>query len=251
MSFRCLGKLKDGSPCFNMCTSALWCANSVYKHKDDVKDLNNVKNDVKDNVNNQDINDKFNDGDDTQCYRNNSDLSLLPDRYVIIDAEYYDRSDFTHVLSVCHTPDNHKRKDLPRGNQKIIDVEDNPQSNIQKHLRGAVGWIQQVLQQDPNARIVIHCQQGRSRSATVAIAFVMAYLGKSYVSALHYVRWKRRQACLNYGFKKQLRKWYSELYKARLKYLEQALLSSTISSPVSLLTNPNKIYECIYSYTWE
>jgi len=62
---------------------------------------------------------------------------------------------------------------------------------------------------------MVHCMQGRSRSATVVVAYVMAKNGMRYREALELVQHGRSQAQPNGGFEKQLRAFEKEgMFKA-------------------------------------
>lgn len=61
--------------------------------------------------------------------------------------------------------------------------------------------------------VLIHCQAGASRSATVMVAFLMHVAGLRARDALRYVQQRRPIARPNEGFRHLLLKWEDELFK--------------------------------------
>jgi predicted protein tyrosine phosphatase len=57
---------------------------------------------------------------------------------------------------------------------------------------------------DANAKLLVHCEVGVSRSATVAIALVMKSENKSFLDAFAQVRAQRPEVLPNIGFASQL-----------------------------------------------
>jgi hypothetical protein len=70
--------------------------------------------------------------------------------------------------------------------------------------------------------VLVHCQQGVSRSCAVVTAYLMAQNGRSVVEALEYVQKRRPQAQPNIGFMAQLQDFYDSL-TGRSKYDRAAL----------------------------
>ncbi|EEB98758.1 hypothetical protein MPER_01682, partial [Moniliophthora perniciosa FA553] len=55
--------------------------------------------------------------------------------------------------------------------------------------------------------VLIHCQQGISRSTAILIAYLIRYQNQSYDSALAMIKKKRACAKPNEGFEGALRNW--------------------------------------------
>ncbi|GMK53971.1 hypothetical protein CspeluHIS016_0105570 [Cutaneotrichosporon spelunceum] len=90
-----------------------------------------------------------------------------------------------------------------------IPIDDAPETDILKELPGAVAWISEALQRraghEPEERakelrkapetkaggVLVHCQAGMSRSATVAAAFLMRELHLDPVEAVTFLRDRR------------------------------------------------------------
>ncbi|KAH7924970.1 phosphatases II [Leucogyrophana mollusca] len=86
-----------------------------------------------------------------------------------------------------------------------IDILDKPTADLRPHLEGACQYIASALQSGNN--VLVHCQQGVSRSPAIVIAYLIHNLGMSYDQAHALV--KRRRPCINPnpGFVAALRAW--------------------------------------------
>ena len=86
----------------------------------------------------------------------------------------------------------------------VIELEDDPESNILSHFHSAHDFIMNSLLQ--NKSVLIHCMEGISRSATITVAYLMISRSMSYVEAMNFVSSKRNVIGPNYGFREQLKK---------------------------------------------
>lgn len=86
-----------------------------------------------------------------------------------------------------------------------VPVEDRVDQNITKYLEEACAFIEQHRSQGQN--VLVHCFEGKSRSATVVIAYLIKYHSMSFDEALSFVRGKRPGIKPNTGFVEQLKKW--------------------------------------------
>ncbi|KAL5482309.1 hypothetical protein ACEPAI_8903 [Sanghuangporus weigelae] len=73
------------------------------------------------------------------------------------------------------------------------------------HLDGAVHFIRERLNRGEN--VLVHCQQGISRSPAVVCAYIMRERSLSYDAALQIVKSRRKCIKPNAGFEKTLRNW--------------------------------------------
>lgn len=109
----------------------------------------------------------------------------------------------THVLSTLpdkiHIPSVH-----PPPSRLQIKVEDFPFAELAAHLPTTTAWIRDALKSSPNARVLVHCGEGISRSVSVVAAFLIATYGWTPVEALQYIKSKRKVANPNFGFVQQL-----------------------------------------------
>lgn len=85
-----------------------------------------------------------------------------------------------------------------------VRVEDLPFAELASHLPHTTAWINAALRSNPNARIVVHCAEGISRSVSVVAGFLMAQYGWTPSEAVQYIKSKRRGAEPNFGFVQQL-----------------------------------------------
>lgn len=115
----------------------------------------------------------------------------------------------THIASVV-------KRDCPRfplGMQHIcIPIEDSRQAELLGYLDFTVEWISDALRR--NGQVMIHCIWGMSRSASVAIAYLMVTKHMPLEVALKFVVSKRQVVKPNSGFMRQL-KVYERILKTR------------------------------------
>ncbi|TCD66033.1 hypothetical protein EIP91_001888 [Steccherinum ochraceum] len=86
-----------------------------------------------------------------------------------------------------------------------LDIMDSTSADLKPHLEATVRWIDEKLRKGRN--VLVHCQQGVSRSAAVVIAYLIYTHNMSYDSAFDLV--KRKRACVkpNSGFVRALQEW--------------------------------------------
>ena len=115
----------------------------------------------------------------------------------------------THILSVM--PDSIFRPPpslLPVQPARLqIRVEDLPFAELAAHLPTTTSWIWSALSSDSEARVVVHCAEGVSRSVSVVAAYLMAYKGWPPMQAVDFIKSKRRIANPNFGFIQQLHEY--------------------------------------------
>eukprot|EP00466_Bigelowiella_natans_P019488 jgi/Bigna1/144388/aug1.87_g19096 len=86
-----------------------------------------------------------------------------------------------------------------------IDIEDKPGCDLLQHLEQAVSFIEEAIEE--GGKVYVHCNQGRSRSGTVVVAYFIRKYHLSVEAALKRVQEKRPVVCPNEGFLLQLRQW--------------------------------------------
>ncbi|OSX57069.1 hypothetical protein POSPLADRAFT_1061776 [Postia placenta MAD-698-R-SB12] len=86
-----------------------------------------------------------------------------------------------------------------------LNILDSTSVDIRPHLEDAVRWIDDRLRRGVN--VLVHCQQGVSRSAAIVIAYLIYTQNMSYDSAFDLVRKKRPCAKPNSAFVKALQDW--------------------------------------------
>lgn len=86
-----------------------------------------------------------------------------------------------------------------------IDIVDSSSNDLKPHLEAVCNYIDKALKRGES--VLVHCQQGVSRSAAVVIAYLIRNRGMSYDAAFAFL--KRKRACIkpNPGFVKTLQEW--------------------------------------------
>jgi len=95
-----------------------------------------------------------------------------------------------------------------------VPVEDDETEDILSYLPEACQFIDQAKQK--NARVLVHCYAGHSRSATVIAAYLIAYCSFTAVRALAYITDRRPAVKPNVGFVKQLTKFEEQATKDQM-----------------------------------
>jgi atypical dual specificity phosphatase len=95
-----------------------------------------------------------------------------------------------------------------------IPLDDLPFSELVAHLPKSTAFLRDALR-DPNARVLVHCVEGVSRSVSVVCAFLMYAYGWAPMQAVQYVKSKRVRAEPNFGFVSQLHEYAELIRQAR------------------------------------
>ncbi|KAI5119809.1 hypothetical protein M0805_006942 [Coniferiporia weirii] len=125
-----------------------------------------------------------------------------------VDPEVLDANDIKHIVAVH---DGSLMGELPsqgRGVYAVL-IEDSPRVALRPHLAGACNYIADKLGRGEN--VLVHCQQGISRSAAIVIAYLIWSKGMDYDDAFGLVKSRRRCVKPNSGFEKTLREWGGEI----------------------------------------
>ncbi|XP_028450182.1 dual specificity phosphatase 28 [Perca flavescens] len=94
-----------------------------------------------------------------------------------------------------------------------IPVYDDPNEDLYAHFDRAADAIQKEANR--GGRSVVYCKNGRSRSATVCIAYLMKHRRLTLAEALQKVKTARHEIDPNPGFLSQLQRYEQELKKRR------------------------------------
>jgi hypothetical protein len=87
---------------------------------------------------------------------------------------------------------------------KRISIEDYPDVNLHDAIEEAWGFYNESMEMEGN--VLIHCNMGKSRSASITIALVKRIQDWKPKDAISFVCSKRSVVGLNYGFKKQIQR---------------------------------------------
>ena len=125
---------------------------------------------------------------------------FVADMYTATSAAVIRELGITHVVSVLKDGCPH----YPQNLQHIcVPIEDKRSAEILGHLDSITEWIQRALAN--GGQVMVHCVWGMSRSASFAIAFLMANRRMSLDDALKHVVARRKIVKPNSGFMHQLR----------------------------------------------
>ncbi|XP_063291432.1 dual specificity phosphatase 29-like [Pelobates fuscus] len=136
----------------------------------------------------------------------------LGDVVIAEDKSKLKKMGITHILNVAHSAWECKGDDIVYGpyiQYYGITAEDCPEFKISTFLRPGAQFIHEALS-TPNGKILVHCVMGKSRSATLVLAYLMIYQQFTLEEAIRHVC---RFRCIapNRGFLEQLRQLEMEL----------------------------------------
>ena len=107
-----------------------------------------------------------------------------------------------YVLNCAIECYSHYSKEIKYLHLKLCD---HPNFNILNFLDKAVSFIEEA--KNNNSNILIHCQLGISRSTSCLIAYLIKAMNYTTMTALQFIKKKRRIVMPNYGFLEQLIKY--------------------------------------------
>jgi protein-tyrosine phosphatase len=83
-----------------------------------------------------------------------------------------------------------------------INVEDNVSTNIRPYFKQSYNFINDAINKGQN--VLVFCRAGMSRSASIAIYYLMKRYNISYYDAYRFLKSKRKHTKPNAGFVEQL-----------------------------------------------
>lgn len=95
-----------------------------------------------------------------------------------------------------------------------IELHDEVTVSISSHFEAAFAFLDAARSR--GARVLVHCQEGISRSSTIVIAWLMARQGLSLQDAYAWVKAQRKQIFPNLGFWRQLDLFERTLIRQRM-----------------------------------
>ncbi|XP_066881426.1 dual specificity phosphatase 29 isoform X2 [Kogia breviceps] len=134
-----------------------------------------------------------------------------------LDRYRLQKAGFTHVLNAAHGrwnvdtgPDYYRDMAIEYHG---VEADDLPTFDLSVFFYPAAAFIDAALRYDHN-KILVHCAMGRSRSATLVLAYLMIHRNMTLVDAIQQVA-KNRCVLPNRGFLKQLRELDKQLVQQR------------------------------------
>ncbi|XP_030624962.1 dual specificity protein phosphatase 4 [Chanos chanos] len=118
---------------------------------------------------------------------------------------------------------------------KCIPVEDNHKEDISSWFIEAIEFIDSV--KDSNGRVLVHCQAGISRSATICLAYLMKKKRVRLEEAFEFVKQRRSIISPNFSFMGQLLQFESQVLATSCS-VEAASPSATLGPKSSTPTSP-------------
>ena len=95
-----------------------------------------------------------------------------------------------------------------------IPIADNTHVNVKQYFKTTAEWIDKAIEESPSNNILIHCASGSSRSATIAISYIIqkrVHLDESTTSMISKAQEIRPIILPNPGFIEQLEQYSQEL----------------------------------------
>ena len=119
----------------------------------------------------------------------------------------------THVLSAMPGRVALPQTLLPHATQ--VPLHDAPFAELAAHLPRTTRYITRALRAGPEARVLVHCAMGASRSVAVVCGYLIAMHGLHPTQALEFVRARRTAAAPNRGFVDQLHEYHRSLVQGQ------------------------------------
>ncbi|XP_069110588.1 dual specificity protein phosphatase 19-like [Argopecten irradians] len=132
---------------------------------------------------------------------------LLSSQDVACDEETLHKYNVTHILNVASFVDEHFPKSFT---YKSIKIDDHPDFEITRTFDRAFQFIDQGRASE-NGVVLVHCNAGVSRAATIVIAYLMSSEGMTLTHAYSHVKDKRPAIRPNDGFQSKLKAYEEEL----------------------------------------
>ncbi|KAH9989981.1 protein-tyrosine phosphatase-like protein [Russula vinacea] len=125
------------------------------------------------------------------------------------DAALLSSLGITHVLSAM--PGHVALPPTVTAHAAQVPLHDAPFAELAAHLPRTTRYISRALHSSPNARVLVHCAMGTSRSVAVVCGYLIAIHGFQPSQALEFVRARRAAAAPNRGFIDQLHEYHRSL----------------------------------------
>nr|XP_006636628.1 PREDICTED: dual specificity protein phosphatase 19 [Lepisosteus oculatus] len=127
---------------------------------------------------------------------------LLASQDVAQDFDILKKFKVTHILNVAYGVENTFQDQFVYKQLSILDL---PETVITSYFQECSEFIEQVKAQ--NGVVLVHCNAGVSRSASIVIGYLMSTEGLRFDDAFALVKNARPAICPNLGFMEQLRNY--------------------------------------------
>ncbi|KAL9656314.1 hypothetical protein ABK040_005081 [Willaertia magna] len=129
------------------------------------------------------------------------DDTLLPNEIALKELK------ITKIVNI--TPEPHEDHIIQAYGSFQVDIADHQTMDIKQYFEDAVKYIKTC--KDNGEKVLVHCQKGISRSASIIIAYLMAGEKMTFAAAYQLVKQCRKFIRPNKGFAKQLGEYEMEL----------------------------------------
>jgi len=131
-------------------------------------------------------------------------LLLLGSLYDALDSALLQSEGVTHAVNAT-------RARIPADGLSRLDVaiDDDPSEDIFREFGRVCNFLNGAT--TGGGRVLVHCEQGVSRSATLLAAFLMRSEGSSAQEAIQALKGARQIVCPNEGFLRALAEWQALL----------------------------------------
>ncbi|KAJ8313801.1 hypothetical protein KUTeg_008362 [Tegillarca granosa] len=117
---------------------------------------------------------------------------------VAMEYDLLQKYKVTHILNLATFVENQFPSKFT---YRKMHINDYPEANILGMFNTAFGFIDKARE---NGCVLVHCNAGVSRAATIVIGYLMKTKGMTYQQAFDYTKSKRPCICPNSGFRTQL-----------------------------------------------
>ena len=151
----------------------------------------------------------------SSAHHNHDHISeILPRLYIsdiqtAEDAALISSLGITHVLSAM--PGHVALPPTVTAHAVQVPLHDAPFAELAAHLPCTTRYIARALRSSPDARVLVHCAMGTSRSVAVVCGYLIAAHHLHPSQALEFVRARRAAAAPNRGFIDQLHEYHRSL----------------------------------------
>jgi len=147
---------------------------------------------------------------------------------IILDHELYQgrgdqatNSQIVQVLNITHIVNittEHKNAFPNKIKYLKLVLEDVSKTNLYEHFNKTCDFINNAICN--GGRVLVHCNQGVSRSSTVSLAYLMKYKKWDLNFAFTTLKARRSCSCPNAGFFNQLSDWEEHIFGSRLTNID-------------------------------